>query len=111
MKYYASLPYLFFVFWYGDLPKGIVHFFTVCYQWIDQVLSFRLFLRTFFKPAKNEYRKGLVFISIALSIPFKLFFIIFDIGIFLCFFLFEVFLILFVMLLPIVAVLLLLSNS
>ncbi|MBP9716524.1 MAG: hypothetical protein KBD51_01130 [Candidatus Levybacteria bacterium] len=43
-----------------------------------QILSLPLMLRTFFKPLKNEYRKGLVVFSIGMGIFIKTTLIFFD---------------------------------
>jgi len=49
---------------------------------ILQILSLQLMIRTFFKPLKNEYRKGLVAFSIGMGIFIKSVLIIVDLIIF-----------------------------
>ncbi len=57
---YAALPLLLLRFWYFEAPRSILGFFGSLNNAFLQLFSLMLFIRTFFKPIKNEYREGLV---------------------------------------------------
>lgn len=69
--FYLSLPVLFFKFWFLDAPIRLIRFFLSVNHATLQILSLPLMVRTFFKPLKNEYRKGLVVFSIFFGIFMK----------------------------------------
>ncbi|MBI2613823.1 MAG: hypothetical protein HYW62_03545 [Candidatus Levybacteria bacterium] len=54
-----------------------------------QLFSLPLLIRTYFKPWKNEYRKGLVVFSIAMGMSIKTFVIIADLLLFAALLIFE----------------------
>lgn len=66
-----SLPVLFLKFWFIDGPIRLIGYFLSVNHVALQVLSLPLLIRTFFKPLKNEYRKGLVGFSIVFGIILK----------------------------------------
>jgi len=71
MNLYLSLPFLFLKFWYVDSPLRLIRFFFSLNHTVLQILSLPLLARTFFRPIKNEYRKGLVVFSIGMGIVVK----------------------------------------
>jgi hypothetical protein len=71
MKSYAFLPIAFLKFWYLDSPRSLVKFFISLNKAFLQLFSLPLFLKTYTKPLKNEYRQGLVRFSIAMGIIIK----------------------------------------
>jgi hypothetical protein len=71
MQFYLSLPFLFLKFWFLEAPERLVRYFFSLNHAALQILSLPLMLRTFFKPLKNEYRKGLVGFSIGMGIAVK----------------------------------------
>lgn len=64
-------PYLLVTFWYIEAPFKILRFFGYLNIYLLHLLSVPLFFRTFFKPAKLEYRKGLIGFSIAFGMLIK----------------------------------------
>ena len=82
MNSYLLLPLIFLKFWYIEAPMSIIAFFASLNRAFLELFSLPLFLRTFFKPLKNEYRQGLVGFSRAMGIFIKTFFIIVDLLIF-----------------------------
>ena len=80
--FYLNLPLIFLKFWYIEAPIGLVRFFSSLNISTLQLLSLPLLVRTYFKPWKNEYRKGLVGFSIAMGIFIKSFVIIADLILF-----------------------------
>lgn len=72
------LPVAFLKFWYYESPKELLGFFGSVNSAFFQLFSLPLFLKTFFKPIKNEYREGLVGFSIALGVSIKSILIIVD---------------------------------
>jgi len=76
--FYLSLPVLFLKFWFIDGPIRLIQYFLSVNHVALQVLSLPLLIRTFFKPLKNEYRKGLVGFSIVFGIILKTALIISD---------------------------------
>ena len=71
-------PLLLLKFWYVEAPLGLLKFFIYLNIYILHLLSIPLFLNTFFKPAKLEYRKGLIGFSIMFGIISKSFFLFAD---------------------------------
>lgn len=90
MSLYLSLPFLFLKFWYIDAPIKIINFFLSLNHSFLQILSLPLMIKTFFRPLKNEYRKGLVFFSIVMGIVIKTFLIVFDLIIYLAIIILEI---------------------
>lgn len=60
MNFYTALPLIFLKFWFLEAPIKMLKFFINLNKAIFNVLSVTLMIKTFFKPWKNEYRKGLV---------------------------------------------------
>ncbi len=71
MNFYLSIPQLFIKFWYFETPIRLFKLFVDINHSVLQILSLPLIIRTFFKPLKNEYRKGLVAFSIGMGIVVK----------------------------------------
>src|SRR3989344_3273224 len=71
MSLYLSLPILFFKFWFIDSPLRLIRYFLTVNHAALQILSIPLLIRTFFRPLKNEYRKGLVVFSVGMGIVVK----------------------------------------
>jgi hypothetical protein len=90
MKRYLFLPFDFLKFWFFDAPKEILEFFASLNRSFFQLFALPLFLRTFFKPLKNEYRPGLVGFSRGMGMFVKTFFIIADLIILIPLLAFEV---------------------
>lgn len=78
MTAYALLPLLFIKFWYLDAPLRMCRSFFSFNREFLHLLSLPLFLRTFFKPLKNEYRAGLVGFSVGMGIAVKSILILVD---------------------------------
>ncbi len=76
--FYLSLPLLVLRFWFLEAPRGLIVFFASLNNAFMQLFSLPLFIKTYFKPWKNEYRQGLVGFSIAMGIFIKSAFIIVD---------------------------------
>lgn len=72
-----------------------------------RLFSLPIFLRTFFQPIKNEYRKGLVGFSIGMGIFIKSILIIFDLLILAALLIVETSIFLLIVFLPIIAILVL----
>jgi hypothetical protein len=81
---------IFLKFWFFDAPLSILKFFGSLNHTFFQLFSLPLFLRTFFKPIKNEYRQGLVGFSIAMGMVVKSAFIVADIFILILLMVFEI---------------------
>lgn len=64
-------PFQVILFWYRDGSRAIIEKFMGINAYIFHLLSVPLLLATFFKPLKNEYRKGLVIFSILSGIAIK----------------------------------------
>jgi hypothetical protein len=100
-------PFLVLRFWYRE---GLFALFAALVSYLSyftNLLSLPLLIKTFFKPLKNEYRKGLVGFSIGMGIFVKTALILLDLLLLLLFFLFEVLIFLGFLLLPLAAVLVL----
>lgn len=78
MSAYLTLPLVFIRFWFLDAPRTMVFYFASVNKAFLHLISLPLFVRTFFKPLKNEYRKGLVGFSIGMGIVVKSVLIIVD---------------------------------
>lgn len=79
---YFLLPLYVIKFWYVEAPYGIGAYFVSLNKAFFELFSLPLFLRTFFQPLKNEYRKGLVGFSRGMGIAIKSMFIVVDILLF-----------------------------
>jgi len=79
---YAALPLLFVKFWFYESPLNLLKFFLSLNTAFLQMFSMPLLVRTFFKPLKNEYRKGLVGFSRAMGIIVKSVLILADLVLF-----------------------------
>jgi hypothetical protein len=75
----AVLPLMFLKFWFFESPLAMLRFFASLNKAFFDLFSLPLFLKTYFKPIKNEYRQGLVGFSIAMGMFIKTWFIIADI--------------------------------
>lgn len=84
------LPFNILKFWYLEAPVALLIYFFHLNKAFFHLFSLSLMLRTFFKPWKNEYRKGLIRFSIFMGMAFKSMFIIADIFLFSLLLLFEV---------------------
>lgn len=71
MKTALLYPLELAVFWYHDICLGTIDQFTKFNSHLAQAFSLPLLIKTFFKPLKNEYRKGLVLFSIVFGIIVK----------------------------------------
>lgn len=80
--FYLTFPLVFLKFWYLEAPIGIFKFFSTLNQSLLSLLSLPLLIKTFLRPWKNEYRKGLVLFSIIMGMFIKTFVIAADIIIF-----------------------------
>lgn len=58
-------------FWYREVCIGTIETFVKFNSYLLNLFSVPLLLKTFFKPLKNEYRKGLVLFSIVFGIFLK----------------------------------------
>src|SRR3989344_6726523 len=76
--FFLSIPIIFLKFWYLEAPIVLIRFFSSLNNSTLQLLSLPLLIKTYFKPWKNEYRKGLVVFSIAMGIFIKSFVIMAD---------------------------------
>jgi len=88
--FYFNLPLTFLKFWYLEAPVGILGFFGSLNSAFLQLFSLPLLIRTYFKPWKSEYRKGLVGFSIGMGIFIKSAVIIADIVLLLLLLAFEI---------------------
>ena len=77
--FYLGLPLIFLKFWFLEAPRDLISFFASLNNAFLQLFSLPLLIKTYFKPWKNEYRKGLVGFSIAMGIFVKTFVIVVDI--------------------------------
>ena len=87
---YALLPLLFLKFWFFESPIALYKYFSSLNKAFLHLFSLPLFLRTFFKPLKNEYRPGLVGFSRAFGIVIKSFVIVVDVMLFTLLLTFEI---------------------
>jgi len=77
-------------FWFIEAPKGLTLYFLSLNDALLKLFSFRVLLSTYFKPWKNEYRKGLVGFSIAMGMFIKGWTILFDLALLLVFIVIEI---------------------
>ena len=76
--FYLGLPIIFLKFWFLECPKSLLVFFGSLNSAFLQLFSLPLLIKTYFKPWKNEYRKGLVGFSIAMGMFIKTLIILVD---------------------------------
>lgn len=88
--FYFNLPLVFLRFWFLEAPRGLTAFFVSLNIAFLQLFSLPLLVKTYFKPWKNEYRKGLVGFSIAMGMFVKTFFIAVGAILFLSLLVFEI---------------------
>lgn len=75
---YGKLAVQFLKFWFYESPLEMLKYFASLNIAFLHFFSLPLFLQTYFKPLKNEYRPGLVGFSRAMGIFIKTIFIIVD---------------------------------
>lgn len=69
--YAAQLPFAFLKFWFLQAPVGLLSYFRSVNSAFIRLSSLPLLIRTYFKPWKNEYRKGLIGFSIGMGMFIK----------------------------------------
>lgn len=111
MAAYLFLPLAFIKFWFLEAPIGIINYFSSLNKAFLQLFSLPLFVRTFFKPLKNEYREGLVGFSRVMGMIIKSVFIFIDLILFLFLVGVESVIVLTFFLLPFLSVWILLLSS
>ena len=77
MEWFGIVP-LFLKFWFIEAPKSIWKYFASLNAAFLELFSLPLLVRTYFRPWKNEYRKGLVGFAIGMGITIKSFVILVD---------------------------------
>ncbi|MDO8657955.1 MAG: hypothetical protein Q7K55_04395 [Candidatus Levybacteria bacterium] len=107
MGFYLTLPLDILKFWYLDAPRGLISFFASLNSAFFKLFSLPLLLKTYFRPWKNEYRKGLVGFSIGMGMFIKTFVILADTILFILLLLTELVIILGFLLWPLGTILLL----
>lgn len=107
--FYLTLPLVFLKFWYLEAPIKILKFFSTLNQSLLSLLSLPLLIKTFFRPWKNEYRKGLVVFSIVMGMFIKTFVIAADIVIFVFILVAEIVFFIFFLLWPVATLTLILN--
>lgn len=83
MKSFAFLPLSVLKYWYIEAPVSFFIYFRSLNDAFLQLFSLPLFIRTYTRPLKNEYREGLVGFSRALGMGIKTWFIVVDLFFFL----------------------------
>lgn len=76
------LPVIFLKFWFVEAPLGIIAYFASFNHAFLELFSLPLFLKTFFRPLKNEYRPGLVWFSRVMGMTIKSVLILIDVAFF-----------------------------
>jgi len=89
MKTALMYPVELLIFWYHNVCIGAIDYFIKLNSYLLHLFSVPLLLQTFFKPLKNEYRKGLVLFSIVFGIFLKSFLIVTSFSILFFFILIE----------------------
>lgn len=108
--FYLRLPVIFLRFWFLEAPKGLIVFFASLNSAFLNLFSLPLLVKTYFKPWKNEYRKGLVGFSIAMGMFIKTFVILVDTALFILLLMLEGILIMSFILWPIAELFLLFAR-
>lgn len=101
---YLRLPLVFLKFWFIEAPLEIIAFFASLNSVFLQLFSLVLLIKTYFKPWKNEYRKGLVGFSIGMGMVIKTFVIMADVILLIALLLFEILFVLGFVLWPIATI-------
>lgn len=104
MSAHLLLPLYFLHFWFVKAPLGLLRYFYQLNEAYFEVFSVFLLLKTFFKPLKNEYRKGLVGFSRGMGMAVKSAIILFALILFLPLLLLEAILFLGFIIFPLVTV-------
>ena len=89
LKLMLKLPLDIIRFWYFEAPVSLLKFFALINRGFLDIFSLPLMVKTFFKPWKNEYRKGLVGFSRAMGMFIKSLFIAADLVMLTFIFIFE----------------------
>lgn len=97
-------PIYLVLFWYKDILGSVFIFFIQINRYAASILSVPQFLKTYFKPVKNEYRDGLILFSIILGIVIKSFLLVISILILLVMLLLEVMVLSLFILMPIIMI-------
>ena len=84
-----NLPVIFLRFWFLEAPESLISFFASLNKALLELFSLPLLIKTFFKPWKNEYRKGLIGFSRGMGMFIKSFVILADLAIFVFFIFLE----------------------
>ena len=71
MSAYFFLPFYILAFWFGQAPLSLLRYFKAFNKAFFEFFSVPMLLHTFFRPVKNEYRKGLIGFSIGMGIFIK----------------------------------------
>ena len=106
-----NLPVMFLRFWFLEAPSSLISFFTSLNKAVLELFSLQLLVKTFFKPWKNEYRKGLVGFSRGMGMFIKSFVIAADLFILLLLILFEIIIFFLFVLWPFIAIILLFNLT
>lgn len=106
-----NYPFYLVRFWYIDVLWGLVVFFGQLNRYLISLLSYDLLIKTFFKPLKNEYRKGLVLFSILFGIFIKSFLISILTLIFILILILEVLILLLIAAIPVFLIPILLGKN
>lgn len=69
--FYLRLPLIFIKFWFIEAPRSLIVYFASINSALLQLFSLPLLVNTYFKPWKNEYRKGFVATAIFIGIVIK----------------------------------------
>jgi len=97
------LPVNIIRFWYLEAPVALFAFCVSLNKAFFGLFSLPLMIKTFFRPWKNEYRKGLVGFSIFMGMIIKTGFIIGDLVLFIGLLIIEIILFLAFLILPFAA--------
>lgn len=82
MNGFLLLPLIFAKFWFVEAPLSLIGYFHSFNHAFLELFSLPLFLKTFFKPLKNEYREGLIVFSRIMGMVIKFVLIIVDVGLY-----------------------------
>jgi hypothetical protein len=97
------LPINILKFWYLEAPISLLSFFLSLNKAFLGLFSLPLMIQTFFRPWKNEYRKGLVGFSIFMGMIIKTAFIAGDLVLLCCLLIIEALLFFVFLLSPVLA--------
>lgn len=104
-SYIATLPITFIAWWFLESPRLILKILTFIFELSIHQLGYTSLFKTFFKPWKSEYRKGLVRFSIFMGMVIKGFMIFIETLIILFLLIVEFFAFIFWIFLPFLVVL------